>query len=797
MEKTKLDIQYCAIRNSIIEQNFSSLNEMQKKAVMKTKGPLLILAGAGSGKTTVLINRILNILTFGEQTDFAPDGITNEDLMFITEYLTNQKPENKQKAFEICRANSVKPWEVIAITFTNKAAQELKDRLKQAIGEKSADVWAYTFHTACLRILRNHIEKIGYNKNFTIYDEDDRKKVITDILKDLNIDDNFISQKVVMKEISNAKDNLISPKQYEERVKGDYYKNQIFEIYKIYQQRLKNANALDFDDIIFKTVELLKNNEDIREYYQQKFKYIFVDEYQDTNHAQYIFTSLLAEKHKNICVVGDDDQSIYKFRGATIKNILDFEKKYKDAQTIKLEQNYRSTSNILSAANEIIKNNIYRKGKHLWTQNSKGEKICFHKSDNQEREADYIARTIIDGIEKGMKWSDFAVLYRNNALSNNIESAFRRNSIPYKVYRGRDFFSRAEIKDMFAYLWIIENPADTLRLKRIINVPSRKIGERSIEIAQQEADVQGVILYDIVKNAKNYKSIARSAAAMENFINIIEELRDYKDNFPISNLYDKMLEDTGYFEMLNSKGDFESKNRLENIMELKSTIIEYEKNVINPTLSGFLEDMALYTDADRVSENEDATLMMTMHSAKGLEFPVVFLCGMEEGLFPSTMSCSDDLIEEERRLCYVAVTRAKKELHITCTQQRLIYGKTQHVVPSRFINEIPENLFNSNVSKQSILKHELETQKKDEYIRKNYNFVKQAYKTSSNVNKNTKFEDLKQIVVGDKIKHRAFGEGIVINLKPMGGDILLEIEFVEKGIKRLLLKSAGQFIQKI
>ena len=803
---TKFDIQYSAIRKAIIEQKFASLNNMQRNAVMHTEGPLLILAGAGSGKTTVLINRIINILRFGKGycSDFAPENATDEDLKFLMDYLNNPLEENRERVEKLCAVEPAKPWEVIAITFTNKAARELKERLTRAIGEQdSMAVWAYTFHTACLRILRRDIEKIGYKQSFTIYDEDDKKRIITDILRELNMDDKAFDPRTMMNEISRAKDNLISERLYAVKAAGDYYKSKVSDIYTLYQKKMKDANALDFDDIIMKTVQLLRDNADIREYYQQKFRYVLVDEYQDTNHAQYVLTSLLAGGRNNLCVVGDDDQSIYKFRGATISNILEFEQQYTNAQTIRLEQNYRSTDTILCAANEIIRNNLHRKGKELWTDNSGGSKIKLHRSDTQEGESSYIAECIIEGVEKGMKWSDFAVLYRNNALSNSLEGAFRRNSIPYRIYKGRDFFSRAEIRDVFAYLWVIENPSDTLRLKRIVNVPARKIGDRSIELAEEEAVQNGISLYEVLQNAKNYSSISRSSGAMINFIETIENLRAQREFLTLPELYDEMLDKTGYAFMLESKGDAESQNRLDNIMELKSTIIQYHENSENSSLAGFLEDMALYTDADKTSDDEDAVLMMTMHSAKGLEFPVVFLSGMEEGLFPSFRSTeSDESLEKERRLCYVAVTRAKKQLHITCAEHRMLYGRTQYTRPSRFLEEIPENLVDSNISKRQQMQQAIIDKQENEYKKKNAGAIAQAYRTAASVEKKAASVSVNNVNVtmfnvGDRVKHRAFGEGLITSSKPMGGDFLLEIAFDTKGTKRLLSKSAGQFMTKI
>lgn len=799
MELTNFDLKYNAIRQSIIDNVFSHLNEMQQKAVLHTEGPLLILAGAGSGKTTVLIHRIINILRFGKTTghEQAPQHITSEDMLFLAQYLTNPKPENDQKAWKLCAVEPAKPWEIIAITFTNKAATELRDRLTHAVGVDDASlIWACTFHSACLRILRYNIERLGYEKTFTIYDEDDKKRVIVDLLRRLNLDEKVFDPRSIMSAISHAKDNLVTPAKYALEAEGDFYKGKISEIYVLYQKTLKEANALDFDDIIVKTVELLQNNSDVLEYYQRKFRYVLVDEYQDTNHAQYVLTSLLAGGHQNICVVGDDDQSIYKFRGATITNILEFEKQYFDTCVIRLEQNYRSTDTILCAANEIIRHNSFRKGKELWTETAGGAKIRVHRSDTQESEASYIADCIIEGVAQGGEWSDFAVLYRNNVLSNNIEGAFRRNSIPYRIYKGRDFFSRAEIRDMFAYLWVIENPSDHLRLKRIINTPSRKIGERSVELAEQVAIEQGTDLFNIVCHASEHPSLSRAAAAMEKFGAIIGELQKQKDLLTLPELYDQLLIQSGYITALEAKDDLESHGRAENIMELKSNIVDYQERTETPTLSGFLEEMALYTDADQSNEEEDCVLLMTMHSAKGLEFQSVFLCGMEDGLFPSFRSeMQEEELEEERRLCYVAVTRAKKQLFITCAERRMIYGRTQYSRPSRFIDEIPQNLLDSNISQRQTYTAVSEQSKPTESLSLGI-----AYR-SSVVSPTINSSDMPLWKAGDRVQHKAFGKGMVVSVKLIGnnqlGDQLLEIVFDLKGTKRLMAKSAAQFMHKI
>ena len=802
MEATKFHAKYTAVRRAVIEQRFQSLNDRQREAVFHTEGPLLVLAGAGSGKTTVLIQRIINMLRFGRgyQDEFATPGATEDDLAFLAGYLVDPKEEDRARAERLCAVDPAKPWEIIAITFTNKAARELRERLTRAVGEQDADaIWAYTFHTACLRILRRDIEKLGYDKNFTIYDTDDTKRVLTDILKRLNLDEKVFDHKQVAGAISRAKDNLQTPQKYAASISGtDFFRSKVAEVYTLYEKALREANALDFDDIIMKTVRLLRENDDVLDYYQHKFRYVLVDEYQDTNHAQYVLTALLAGGHENICVVGDDDQSIYKFRGATITNILEFEQQYKNAATIRLEQNYRSTGTILNAANELIRNNQRRKGKELWTQSDEGAKIRLHRSDTQEGEAAYIAETILDGVSKGAKWSDFAILYRNNVLSNNVEGAFRRNSIPYRIYKGRDFFSRAEIRDMFAYLWVIENPSDTLRLKRIINVPARKIGDRSIEIAEEEAAQAGVDLYQVVHNASRYPALARGAGAMEKFGKLIDDLRHMLEYMPLSEMYDQMLELSGYMAALNAKADMESRSRAENIMELKSNIVDYEAKTENPTLSGFLEEMALYTDADHTAEDEDAVLMMTMHSAKGLEFPTVFLAGMEDGLFPSFRSTeNEEDLEEERRLCYVAITRAKCELYLTCAERRMIYGQTRYSKPSRFIQEIPEDFIDSNITNRQ-MRAASERDESAQRTNKNAFRSQDTFLTSASAVKKAAEPTAAApaLKIGDAVRHKAFGTGTVRSVKPMGGDQLLEIEFA-KGMKRLMAKSAMQFMEKL
>ena len=799
MEPTKFDMKYAAVRRAIIEGYFSHLNDRQREAVFTTEGPLLILAGAGSGKTTVLINRIVNILRFGQglTSEFAPEGATEDDLLFLTEYLTDPKPENRDYALRLCAMEPARPWQVIAITFTNKAARELRERLLAALpdGQAASDVWAYTFHTACLRILRRYTDLLGFDTPFTIYDEDDKKRVITNVLKQLNLEPKTFDPRTVIGMISRAKDKLMTPKQFAADAAGDYFREKVADVYKRYEKEMRKACALDFDDIIMKTVLLLQNNPDVLEFYQHQFRYVLVDEYQDTNYAQYVLTSLLAGHFENICVVGDDDQSIYKFRGATITNILEFEKQFKNAKTIRLEQNYRSTGNILSAANEVIRNNVGRKGKELWTDHDGGSKIHLHRSDSQEGEAAYIADTIRAGVEAGRRWGDFAVLYRNNVLSDNIAAAFIRDGIPYRVYKGRDFFSRAEVRDMFAYLWVLENPADELRLRRIINVPARKIGDKSVETAAQVALENGMLLYNVVRNASQFAPLGRSAAAMEKFGTMMENLRQQREFLSLSELYDELLNQSGYLRALMEKGGAEEQGRIEHIEELKSYIVDYEEKNEMPTLGGFLENMALYTDADQTAEDEDAVLMMTMHSAKGLEFPVVFLAGMEDGLFPGFRATErEEDMEEERRLCYVAVTRAKEELYLTCAERRLLYGRTQYAHPSRFIDEMPGELLDSNIVARRMFASA--TQPDPDLPRAQVTRAR-SLSSASSLGMQTQTETpLPDFTPGCRVQHKAFGSGMVVSVKPMGGDALLEIAFDEKGTKRLMAKAASKFMNK-
>ena len=693
MEQT-FEARFLSARRAVIAARFQNLNEMQREGVLTTQGPLLLLAGAGSGKTTVLINRIANLIAFGEGSDSneIPEYIAEADVTYLEDYLKTRDPAMQQQAERLCALRPAAPWSILAITFTNKAANELKARLQALLGDYAMDVWAMTFHAACCRILRREIDRLdGYTGRFTIYDTSDSERVMKDILKDFGLDEKSLPPRLALSVISKAKDKRQGPEQFSKHAgkSGDYRMDRIAQLYAEYEKRLHEANALDFDDIILKTVELLEQFEDVRTYYQRKFHYVMIDEYQDTNQLQYQLTALLAGGYENICVVGDDDQSIYKFRGATIENILSFEKQFKGARVIRLEQNYRSTQAILNAANAVISHNRGRKGKKLWTQNAAGDRITVYEAASESDEANYISSRIIS-MSKGKNFKDFAVLYRTNAQSNAVENAFKRSGIPYRIIGGTRFFDRAEVKDMLAYLCVINNRADELRLQRIINNPPRGIGGKTLEMAQRQAAAAGVPLYTVVSDPYSYPSLEKSAAKLMAFTVVIEECAELLTTLSLPDFYEEVMLRTGYLKMLEEKDDVEARTRAENVRELKSSILAYMENTDTPTLAGFLEEIALYTDIEQYDPDADAVVMMTMHAAKGLEFPNVFLTGFEEGLFPSNRCLNEpEELEEERRLAYVAITRARKRLFLTYAATRRTYGSTSANPRSRFLNEIP------------------------------------------------------------------------------------------------------------
>lgn len=797
----QLDARFLSARRHYIENQFSQLNTMQRQAVMATEGPLLLLAGAGSGKTTVLINRIANLMRFGRGSDCneIPECLTEEDVSFLEALPDSPEEYDRRRADDLCAIEPAVPWSILAITFTNKAANEIRDRLSVLLGPDAQDIWAMTFHSACCRILRRDIERMGYTRSFTIYDTSDSERIMKDIIHDMGLDDKTFPAKYVLGAISREKDRMVSPEEMLERAEtsGDLRALHIARCYVKYQTRLKDNNALDFDDIIFVTVKLLLEHEDAKQYYQRKFRYVLVDEYQDTNHMQYLLTSLLAGGYENVCVVGDDDQSIYRFRGATIENILNFEKQYRGCRTIRLEQNYRSTQSILDAANAVISHNLGRKGKRLWTSNGRGEPITLYESNDEGSEGNYVASRIIAG-SRGKNFKDYAILYRTNAQSNALEFALKRNGIPYRVIGGTRFFDRAEVKDMLSYLCVINNRADDLRLRRIINNPPRGLGAKTIDTAQRLADAEHKPLYSIVSDPYSYAPLEKPAMKLLQFSALIEELAQLlEDGMSLPDFYDELLIRSGYLDMLNAKDTEENKTRLENVRELKSSILSYLENTEIPTLAGFLEEIALYTDLEQYNDSDDAVVMMTMHSAKGLEFPNVFLVGFEDGLFPGMRAIGDaEEMEEERRLCYVAITRAKQSLSISYARQRMLYGRTSASLPSRFLKEIPENC---------IVRKGGYRRTAPEYG----NCYGNPYKTNplpthrpqptylGSTMSNDNGIPLLELNPGDMIQHAAFGRGMVLSVMKMGGDALLEIAFDDIGTKKLMAKTASAHMKKL
>ena len=814
---TVLEQRFVAARKRVIEAEFSNLNPMQRQGVLTTEGPLLLLAGAGSGKTTVLIHRIANLLRYGRGSDCdeIPMPISEDEVEFLESYAEAPTEENRPLAQYLCAVEPPQPYEVLAITFTNKAANELKERLERMLGESGCDVWASTFHSACVRILRRDIDRIGYSRDFTIYDTDDSKRVIKDCLKDLGLDEKTFSTREVLSAISHAKEKMISAEEYCEHweKQADWRKIRIGKVYSLYTQRLQSANALDFDDLILKTVHLLERDREVREYYRRKFRYVLIDEYQDTNHLQYRLTTLLAGGYRNICVVGDDDQSIYRFRGADIDNILNFEKQYAGTRTIRLEQNYRSTGHILNAANAVIRNNQGRKGKTLWTDRGEGEQVIIKTTFNEGDEANFVIGDIMMNYNRGANWRDHAILYRMNAQSNALEYAFRRNGMPYKVVGGTKFFDRAEVKDMLAYLCLINNPTDDLRLRRIVNTPSRKIGAATMDKAQHLAVENNIPLYEVLRNASMYPELKSTSVKLEGFIAMMEEMREKADQLELVELYEYVCDRTGYVTMLTEKNDMESRGRLENVRELTSSINAFLDNgPDNPSLAGFLDEVALYTDLDSTEDGDNCVVMMTMHSAKGLEFPNVYVVGMEDGLFPGNRAMGEpEEMEEERRLCYVAMTRAMEKLTLTHARQRMLFGRTTPAMPSRFLEEVPEE------NSRWIGKPEPKPERhwsddfNDEPMGFGGSFGGGSFGGSSyssapkiSAKKPTFTESVKkapaapmlQLHPGESVRHSAFGVGLVVSVRPMGGDALIEVAFDTVGTKKLMLKAASAHLTK-
>lgn len=738
---------------------YDTLNAEQREAVFHTEGPLLILAGAGSGKTRVLTHRIA--------------------------YLIEEK--------------GINPWNILAITFTNKAAGEMRERVDDIVGFGSESIWVSTFHSTCVRILRRHIDRLGYDNNFTIYDSDDQKTLMKDVCKLLQIDTKTYRERTILSAISSAKDEMVTPEEYELNAYGDFSKKKIAEAYKEYERQLKANNALDFDDLLVKTVQLFQTQPEILEYYQDRFRYIMVDEYQDTNTVQFKLISLLAAKYKNLCVVGDDDQSIYKFRGANIQNILSFEKEFEHTKVIKLEQNYRSTSTILDAANAVIKNNVGRKAKSLWTENGEGEKIQFRQFDTAYDEAEYIVGDIRERVDNGKAdYCDHAVLYRTNAQSRLFEEKMITANIPYKIVGGVNFYARKEIKDLLAYLKTIDNGKDDLAVRRIINVPKRGIGLTTVNRITEAAQQRGISFYEALCSADLVPGLGRSISKLESFAAMIEYFRKEAEHLSITELMKEILTETGYVEELKAEGEEEAEVRLQNIDEFLNKIAAYEESCEEelPTLSGFLEEVALVADIDSLDEESDYVVLMTLHSAKGLEFPYVYLAGMEDGIFPSYMTITADdptEIEEERRLCYVGITRAKKELAMTCARRRMIRGETQYNKMSRFLKEVPPQLLSTG---KIVEKEELELPKQNAYVQAKQSFQAKPFMISKPVQQfGVKSGEGLSYGVGDRVRHMKFGEGTVTAITEGGRDYEVSVDFDSAGTKKMFASFAK--LQKV
>ena len=771
------------------------LNPPQQEAVRTVQGPVSVLAGAGSGKTTAIVNRIAFMMRFGDAYYGAAGEPSPEDAEFLRQTAEGIIPPDEQRLTEILGFAPIPGWRILAITFTNKAAAELKNRLCAMLGDSGAEVWAATFHSACVRILRQHIDRLGYTGDFTIYDADDAKRVVADVLKSDEMRDyargvsleKVFPSKAVAYEISRAKDRLMTPEDLAAEAEGDYRLGTVARIYAAYQRRLRESNALDFDDIIALTVKLFREYPDVLDKYQNRCRYLLVDEYQDTNPAQYELIRLLADRDKNLCVVGDDDQSIYKFRGATIENILSFEEQFPQCKVIRLEQNYRSTGKILEAANSVIRNNTERREKNLWTAADDGERVQWLRVADQTEEARFVADTVAEGVRQGAYYRDFAVLYRTHALSNALERALSLANIPYRIYGGLRFYDRKEVKDIIAYLCVVNNPFDTLRFQRIVNEPKRGIGAATLENVSAIARDLGISPLEVLEHCGDYPILQRSAGALKRASAVFKELREKAAELPLDEFYDEVLSITGYAEMLRAEG-LEGESRLENVEELKSSILSYMNTAENegeePTLNGFLEEISLYTDQDRADESADAMTLMTIHAAKGLEYENVFLVGIEDGIFPSSRSMdSEEELEEERRLAYVAITRAKKRLYITTASYRTLHGRTDRSTPSMFLKEIePEAIEQKNRS-GGFAKPAAEIR---------FHGITGGAVSPALSRKPAGSGQIASpaLSAGDRVRHGSFGEGTVLSVTPMGGDSLVEIVFDKVGTKKIMANYA-------
>lgn len=771
-------------KQAALRKYFSRMNEMQQEAVFTVNGPLLVLAGAGSGKTTVIVNRIANLINFGNAYFDETRSGSDADVEFLRDY-ADGKTDDFDTLRDITAVDPVKPWNILAITFTNKAAGELRERLSAMLGEEALNINASTFHSACVRILRSEIEAIGYGRDFTIYDSDDSQRMIKSVMAEIDISEKQFAPRAVLSEISFAKDQMITPAQMRADAGQDYRKKAIAKLYALYQERMRTANALDFDDILAVTAELFEKFPDVLEKYRNRYKYIMVDEYQDTNHVQFRLVSLLSGGHSNLCVVGDDDQSIYKFRGANIENILGFEAQFGGAKVIRLEQNYRSTQTILDAANSVISNNVGRKEKKLWTSGKKGEKVYWYKAVDQDDEAKFVADTILASYKETGSYSENAVLYRMNAQSNSIERIFVKCGIPYRVYGGMRFYDRKEIKDVTSYLSFINNHNDMLRFRRIINEPKRGIGDSTIALIDDISRDLRISPFEVLRTCEEYAPLSKKVTALKNAYAMFEYLTEKADELPLDEFLDVLLDKTGYLDYLKTLENGETK--IENVNELRSSMAQYMNEADEPTLGGFLEEVALYTEADRDDGSDDKVTLMTVHSAKGLEYRNIFVIGMDDGIFPSSRSFDSEAdMEEERRLAYVAITRAKERLYLTNASQRMLFGQTQRNVTSRFMREIDSSL---------IEKHDNAAAMKSK-LAENDKSVTEVHSTSlqqqlaRNKSRSVSVKEAESYAAGERVAHNIFGEGTIVSVKPMANDAMLEIAFEKVGTKKIMANYA-------
>lgn len=782
------------LKRAALNHYFQNLNTPQQQAVFHVNGPVLVLAGAGSGKTTAMIHRIVQMIHFGDGWVQANASITKEDTAYLKDYIADKQPADLERLCSILAVQPIQPWHILAITFTNKAANELRSRLLQAVGEECASMLhASTFHSACVRILRRSISKLGYDSNFTIYDTDDSQRLMKSCIADADVSEKQFPPRAVLTEISLAKDRMCSPEYFCIEAGSDYRKMVMGKLYKEYQNRLKSANALDFDDLIYKTVELLESFPEELEYYQNRFRYIMVDEYQDTNHAQFRLVQMLSQKHQNLCVVGDDDQSIYRFRGATIENILNFEKQFQNAVVIRLEQNYRSTKTILEAANDVIAHNAGRKEKTLWTDLEDGKKIIWYKAVDETDESRFVAEKIEKEVQNGASYQDFAVLYRMNAQSNNIERMFVKEKIPYHIYGGTRFYDRKEIKDVLAYMTILYNPFDMVRFKRIVNEPKRGIGDATMEMLENITRDLEISPIDVMRDSETYPVLSKKVAHLKKFALMIDELTNAVKTMQLDEFFDLLLQKTGYADYLKNMGE-EGKIRLENVQELKSNILKYMKESELPSLENFLEEVSLYADAEQTETTPDTVSMMTIHAAKGLEFKTVFLIGMEENIFPSARSINsldENDLEEERRLAYVAITRAKKQLCVSTTDRRMLFGMTTSNPRSRFLGEIQGDCMEQVQSKKNVAAGTRKVEMVQSISLQQQLANRRNHHPQKTVAKSVNYS------VGARVRHKIFGEGTILAVTDMANDSMLEIGFDQVGTKKVMANFASSKMQVI